>query len=196
MPPSASTSAAPLEGANILVAVTGGIAAYKSATLVSRLAQAGASVRVLMTDAATRFISPLTFQALSAHPVYTSQWEHAEAHDPQHINLARNAHLAVVAPCTMDCMARLAQGHASDVVTVVLAAINRSTTPVLLAPAMNDVMWAQPATQRNLNTLREDGYTILGPADGWMACRSVGPGRMVEPEDILSAVLNALRPRA
>lgn len=196
MPHADASPAAPLQGANILVAVTGGIAAYKSATLVSRLAQAGADVRVLMTDAATRFISPLTFQALSAHPVYTSQWEHAEAHDPQHISLARNAHLAVVAPCTMDCMARLAQGHASDVVTVVLSAIDRARTPVLLAPAMNDVMWAQPATQRNAKTLQQDGYTLLGPAEGWMACRSIGPGRMIEPEDIFAAILSTLRPRA
>lgn len=196
MPPSAATSTAPLEGVNVLVAVTGGIAAYKTATLVSRLAQAGAAVRVLMTDAATRFVTPLTFQALSGHPVYTSQWEHVEAHDPQHINLAKHAHIAVVAPCTMDCMARLAQGHAADVVTVVLSAIDRKRTPVLLAPAMNDVMWAQPATQRNLNILQEDGYTILGPAEGWMACRSVGPGRMVEPEEILEAILARFRPRA
>ncbi len=196
MPPPAPSSSAPLAGANILVAVTGGIAAYKSAALVSKLAQAGADVRVLMTEAATRFVTPLTFQALSAHPVYTSQWEHAEAHDPQHISLARSAHLAVVAPCTMDCMARLAQGHASDVVSVVLAAIDRARTPVILAPAMNDVMWAQPATRRNAETLRADGYTLLGPGEGWMACRSVGPGRMVEPEAIFEAVLAALRPRA
>lgn len=185
----------PASGARIIVGVTGGIAAYKTATLVSRLAQAGAQVTVAMTDAACRFVTPLTFQALSARPVYTSQWEHIESQDPQHISLAAAADLAIVAPCTMDAMAKLATGRADDVVCLILSAIDRTKTPVLLAPSMNDVMWSQPATQRNLQTLQADGYTIVGPASGWQACRHVGPGRMVEPEQLLEAVREALAKR-
>ncbi|HYF13745.1 MAG TPA: flavoprotein [Phycisphaerales bacterium] len=173
--------------ARVLVGVTGGIAAYKTATIVSRLAQAGAKVTVLMTPAATQFVTPLTFQALSGNPVYTSPWEHVESHDPQHINLATGAKLAIVAPCTMDTMARLANGFTNDVVTLVLSAIDRSRTPVLLAPSMNAAMWAQPATQRNLETLKRDGYRFIGPDDGWQACRTTGSGRMSEPEAILAA---------
>src|SRR5690349_1762821 len=132
-------------GARVLVCVTGGIAAYKTAMVVSRLAQAGAEVTVAMTDAATKFVAPLTFQALSGRPVYTSQWEHIEAHDPQHIALADAATLAIVAPCSMDCLARLATGRSDDVVTLILSAVDRARTPVLLAPSMNSVMWSQPA---------------------------------------------------
>jgi phosphopantothenoylcysteine synthetase/decarboxylase len=181
-----------LQGARVIVCVTGGIAAYKSATLVSRLAQGGAEVTVCMTDSATRFITPLTFQALSARPVYTSQWEHVESKDPQHISLARSAHAVVVAPCTMDCMAKLATGLTDDVVTLVLSAVDRAVTPVLLAPSMNEVMWAQPSTQRNAAQLSADRFTLVGPDDGWQACRAVGPGRMHEPEAILEAVAAAL----
>lgn len=184
-----------LAGARIIVGVTGGIAAYKTATLVSRLAQAGAEVTVAMTDAATRFITPLTFQALSARPVYTSQWEHIESKDPQHISLASAADLAIVAPCTMDAMARLATGRTDDVVCLILSAIDRTRTPVLLAPSMNDVMWSQPATQRNLETLRGDGFGIVGPASGWQACRHVGPGRMVEADELVEAARRALAGR-
>jgi len=180
--------AGPFSGARVIVGVTGGIAAYKSATLVSRLAQAGSEVTVLMTDAATKFVTPLTFQALSARPVYTSQWEHVESKDPQHISLAKGADAAVVAPCTMDAMARLATGMVSDVVTLVLSAIDRRMTPVLLAPSMNEVMWSQPATQRNARTLQDDGFEFIGPGAGWQACRAVGPGRMSEPEEIVDAL--------
>lgn len=179
----------------IIVGVTGGIAVYKTCTLVSRLAQAGAEVTVLMTPAATRFVTPLTFQALSGRPVYTSPWEHVESQDPQHISLAAKAQACVVAPCTMDCMARLATGLTSDVVTLVLSAVDRSKTPVLLAPAMNSIMWAQPSTQRNLAMLKSDGFTIVGPGQGWQACRMVGEGRMSEPETIAAAVAEAVAGR-
>lgn len=178
-----------LTDTRVFVGVTGGIAAYKAAAVVSRLAQAGAQVTVAMTEAATKFVTPLTFQALSGRPVYTSQWEHIESQDPQHISLAKGAHVAVVAPCTMDCMAKLATGRTDDVVTLILSAIDRRTTPVLLAPSMNSVMWEQPSTQRNLATLVSDGFRILGPAAGWQACRHVGTGRMVEPEEIFEAVV-------
>ncbi len=176
----------------VIVCVTGGIAAYKTATVVSRLAQAGAEVTVCMTDAACRFVTPLTFQALSGRPVYTSQWEHVESQDPQHISLAKSADCVVVAPCTMDCMAKLASGRTDDVVALVLSAVDRQVTPVLLAPSMNDIMWKQPATQRNARVLAEDGFAFIGPGEGWQACRTVGVGRMSEPEEILAAVGNAL----
>lgn len=181
-----------LRGKRIVVGVTGGIAAYKTATVVSRLAQAGAEVTVAMTPAATHFVAPLTFQALSARPVYTSAWEHVESQDPQHISLADAADLALIAPCTMDCLARLATGRADDVVTLIVSAIDRAKTPVFLAPSMNSVMLAQPATQRNLRTLIEDGFRIIGPGEGWQACRHVGAGRMSEPEEILAALASAV----
>ena len=181
-----------LKDKRVVVGVTGGIAAYKTAMLVSRLAQAGAHVTVVMTESAARFVTPLTFQALSARPVYTSAWDHVESKDPQHISLATAADLAVVAPCTMDCMAKLACGITEDVVCLILSAIDRQRTPVILAPAMNSVMWAQPATQRNATTLTQDGYSLVGPADGWQACRHVGPGRMVEPDDLLAEIVRRL----
>ena len=175
-----------LDGARVVVGITGGIAVYKTATLVSRLAQAGAAVTVCMTEAAARFVAPITFQALSANPVYTSPWQHVESSDPQHISLATRSDLVIVAPCTMNAMAKLAHGQTDDVVSLVLSAISPKTTPVLLAPAMNEVMWSQGSTQRNLETLRADGFRFIGPAEGWQACRAVGPGRMSEPEDILA----------
>jgi len=175
-----------LSGKRVIVGITGGIAVYKTATVVSRLAQSGAQVTVCMTEPATRFVAPLTFQALSANPVYTSVWQHVESQDPQHISLANRADLAIVAPCTMSTMARLAHGFTDDVVTLILSAVDVKRTPVLLAPAMNEVMWAQPSTQRNLERLRDDGYRFIGPDEGWQACRAVGPGRMSEPEAILA----------
>jgi phosphopantothenoylcysteine decarboxylase/phosphopantothenate--cysteine ligase len=182
----------PLHGATILVGVTGGIAAYKACFLVSRLAQSGALVTVAMTTEATKFVTPLTFQALSGRPVYTSAWDHIESSDPQHISLARSCRAAIVAPCTMNCMAKLAAGLTDDIVTLILSAIDRTKTPVLLAPAMNAQMWAQPSTQRNLATLLSDGYKTIGPAEGWQACRTSGPGRMSEPEDLFDALVVSL----
>ncbi|HYE61104.1 MAG TPA: flavoprotein [Phycisphaerales bacterium] len=183
----------PARGKRILVCLTGGIAAYKTCTIVSRLAQAGANVHVAMTESATRFVTPLTFQALSANPVYTSAWDHIESKDPQHVSLARDADLVLVAPCTMDCMARLAHGLTDDVVTLIISAVDRAKTPVLLAPAMNAAMWGQPSTQRNLATLLADGFKTIGPGTGWQACRTVGEGRMTEPEEILRVVAQTLR---
>lgn len=197
-PSSPTPHAAPadvLRSKRIIVGVTGGIAAYKTCTLVSRLAQAGAEVTVLMTEAATHFVGPLTFQALSARPVYTSAWEHVESKDPQHISLATGADLAVVAPCTMNCMAKLAHGLTDDVVTLVLSAVDRSRTPVLIAPSMNAAMWNQTSTRRNAQTLATDGYEFVGPDDGWQACRTVGSGRMSEPEAILLRIVDRLSAR-
>jgi phosphopantothenoylcysteine synthetase/decarboxylase len=181
------------KGRRIVVGVTGGIAAYKACILVSKLAQAGAEVTVAMTEAATHFVTPLTFQALSARPVYTSPWEHLESKDPQHVSLATGASLAIVAPCTMDCLAKLATGRTDDVVNLILSAVDRGKTPVLLAPSMNAAMWGQASTQRNLKTLQGDGFHFVGPADGWQACRTSGSGRMSEPEEILAAAMGLLR---
>ena len=177
-----------VRGRRILVGITGGIAAYKTATVVSRLAQAGAEVTVAMTEAATHFVTPLTFQALSGRHVYTSAWEHVESQDPQHISLAAAADVSVVAPCTMDCLAKLATGRTDDVVTLILSAVDRAKTPVLLAPAMNATMWGQPSNQRNIRQLAEDGFEMIGPGEGWQACRMVGTGRMSEPEEILTRI--------
>ena len=180
-----------LQGKRILVGVTGGIAAYKTCTLVSRLAQAGAVVTVAMTESATKFVGPLTFQALSARPVYTSAWEHIESQDPQHIALAKGLDVAIVAPCTMDCLAKLAAGVTEDVVCLTLSAVDRDKTPVLLCPSMNEVMWNQPSTRRNVQILRADGFKLVEPASGWQACRAVGPGRMPEPEALLELIVAA-----
>lgn len=182
-------------GKRLLVGVCGGIAAYKTATVVSRLAQAGAEVTVAMTPSATKFVTPLTFQALSGRPVYTSAWEHIESRDPQHISLADALDAAVIAPCTMDCLARLATGRTDDVVCLILSAVDRSKTPVVLAPAMNDAMWRQPSTQRNVETVAGDGFALVGPGEGWQACRHVGTGRMSEPAEIVAALGTALSGR-
>jgi phosphopantothenoylcysteine decarboxylase/phosphopantothenate--cysteine ligase len=188
-------AATSLKGKRVIVGVTGGIAAYKTAMVVSRLAQSGATVTVAMTPAATHFVTPLTFQALSGRPVYTSPWEHIESSDPQHVSLASAADLAVVAPCTMDCLAKLATGRTDDVVTLILSAIDRQKTPVLLAPSMNAAMWAQPSTRRNMQTLEGDGFRFIGPDEGWQACRTVGSGRMSEPEAILAEITRLLSRR-
>ena len=185
-----------MRGRRVLVCVCGGIAAYKTCTVVSRLAQGGAVVTVAMTESATKFVSPLTFQALSGRPVYTTPWEHIESQDPQHISLATGTELAVVAPCTMDTLAKLATGRADDVVTLILSAIDRARTPVLLAPSMNAVMWGQPSTRRNVETLRGDGFAWVGPDDGWQACRTTGTGRMAEPERILAEIGTLLSVKA
>lgn len=177
-----------LKERRVLVGVTGGIAAYKTATVVSRLAQRGVNVTVAMTENATRFVTPLTFQALSGRPVYTTPWEHVESHDPQHISLAESLDAALIAPATMDCLARLASGRTQDVISLIMSAVDPKRTPVLLAPAMNSTMWAQASTQRNVATLVADGFRFIGPGDGWQACRRVGPGRMSEPEEILESL--------
>lgn len=181
-----------LIGRRLLVGVCGGIAAYKTAAVVSRLVQSGADVTVLMTPAATQFVGPVTFEALSGRSVYTDPWTHIEAHDPQHIALAREAALMLIAPCTMNMLARLANGQADDVVSLVCSAMDRTQQRVLIAPSMNEVMLNQPATQRNLATVRDDGFVVLEPEAGWQACRAIGPGRMPEPESLVSAIADQL----
>lgn len=183
-----------VNGKSILVAISGGIAVYKVCTIVSRLAQAGGRVTVAMTPAATQFVTPTTFQALSGNAVYTSSWEHIESKDPQHISLADRCDVAIVAPCTMNTLANLVQGRTDDVVSLILSAIDRKKVPVLLAPAMNDAMWNQPSNQRNVDLAVSDGFTLVGPGVGWQACRHTGTGRMSEPEDCLQALVQAMGP--
>jgi len=180
------------EGRSILVGISGGIAVYKVCTIVSRLAQAGAQVTVAMTPSAIKFVTPITFQALSGNPVYTSSWEHIESKDPQHISLADRCDAAIVAPCTMNTLANMVQGRTDDVVSLILSAIDRKKVPVLLAPAMNDAMWNQPSNQRNVAMAVDDGFTLVGPGTGWQACRHCGTGRMSEPTDCIRALSEAM----
>lgn len=177
----------------VIVGLTGGIACYKIAHVVSRLVQADVQVTVAMTDAAARFVTPLTFQALSGKPVYTSQWEHIESQDPQHIYLARKADLMLIAPCTMDMISKLAHGRTDDVVSLIASAVDWSRQTLLIAPSMNEVMLNQPATKRNLAQLKADGCQIIEPGEGWQACRTSGKGRLAEPDVILEVVENNLQ---
>ncbi len=169
---------------HVVVGVTGGIAAYKSAELVRRLKAAGADVRVVMTAAATRFITPLTLQALSGHAVH-QLLDEATENAMDHIALARWADVIVVAPATANSMAKLAQGLADDLLSTLCLA---TTAPLVLAPAMNHGMWRHPATQANRELLERRGVRLLGPAQGDQACGEVGPGRMVEADDIVLAL--------
>jgi len=185
--PASSDNGGAWPGRHVLVAVTGGIASYKSASLVSRLVQKGADVHVAMTKAACRFVGPLTFQALSGRAVTTDIWPDPHAAASPHIDLARQAHLLIIAPATADCIARLAAGLCDDIVCLTASALPR-TTPVLLAPAMNEQMWQNPVTRRNLATARDLlGYHTVGPQSGWQACRTVGEGRMAEADQIFEA---------
>lgn len=182
--PAKMSRADALNGREILVCVCGGIAAYKTAALVSGLVQAGAGVTVAMTPAARRFIGKVTFEALSGRPVYTTMWRSSSG-DIQHLKLSELAELIVVAPATANAIAKLAGGIADDLVSSLLLG---AACPVLLAPAMNARMWAHAATQRNIEFLRSSGIEMIGPDSGWQACRAVGPGRMSEPDAILEAI--------
>ena len=194
MAESQTTNHDPPARRRVIVGLSGGIACYKVAQVVSRLVQADIEVTVAMTDAATRFVTPLTFEALSGRAVYSSQWQHVESHDPQHISLARAADLMLIAPCTMDMLARLAHGRADDVVSLIASAVDWSRQPMLIAPSMNEVMWNQPSTQRNLAQVKADGCEIIDPGEGWQACRTEGKGRLAEPDVILDAVMAKLQP--
>jgi phosphopantothenoylcysteine decarboxylase/phosphopantothenate--cysteine ligase len=174
-----------LEGKRILLGVTGGIAAYKSPDLVRRLRDAGADVRVVMTASAQQFVAPLTFQAVSGHPVPEGLWDPAAAMGMAHIELARWADLILIAPATAEVMAKLAHGHADDLLTTLCLA---SEAPLALAPAMNRVMWTSPATQANRALLEQRGTRILGPGIGPLAEAESGPGRMLEPPEIVVAL--------
>ncbi len=170
----------------VLLGVTGGIAAYKSAEIVRRLREGGAEVQVVMTEGARHFVTPLTFQALSGRPVRADLWDEAGEAAMGHIELARWADRILVAPATADFIARLAHGLADDLLTTLCLA---SDAPLSVAPAMNRLMWANAATRANVELLRSRGIAILGPGEGEQACGETGPGRMLEPADLANAML-------
>ncbi len=181
-----------LTGREIVLGVTGGIAAYKSAELVSRLRHLGANVHVIMTRNATEFVSPLTFQTLSANQVVTDTFQAPEYWNVEHVALAKLAEVFVIAPATANIMAKMAAGIADDMLSTTVLA---TKAPVLLAPAMNTGMWTAAATQANLKTLRERGVRFTGPDSGILACGDEGAGRMSEPEAIVEAIRGILNPR-
>lgn len=168
----------------IILGITGGIAAYKSATIASRLVQQGFGVTVVMTDAATQFVGEATFAALTGRPVARRVFD-ATYPLGAHIELARRAQLLVVAPATADFLASAAQGRANDLLSTLYLCFTGS---VLLAPAMNNEMWAKPAVQRNVAQLRTDGVQFVDPEEGWLSCREVGAGRMAETEKIVAQI--------
>src|SRR3989442_7100379 len=174
-----------LKGKRILLGITGGIAAYKAAALVRLLVRAGADVRVAMTEAATRFVTPVTFQALSNQPVWSDLWDQRVPDAMGHIELSRDRELIVVAPASADFMAKVAHGLADDLLATLCVA---RRCPLMLAPAMNVEMWQNAATQRNLAALRNDGVLIEGPVAGDQACGETGYGRMLEPAQIAAEI--------
>ncbi|MBL8879682.1 MAG: phosphopantothenoylcysteine decarboxylase [Phycisphaerales bacterium] len=181
----AATGQTALRGYEVAVCVTGGIAAYKTASLVSTLVQDGCGITVAMTRNARRFVGPVTFRALTSRPVMTSQWRTGDSSDIVHLRVSETADLIVVAPATANCIGKLAGGIADDLVSSLLLGAD---CPVMLAPAMNTRMWNHPAVRRNVLFLREAGVLLVGPEDGWLACRTIGAGRMSEPEMIADAV--------
>lgn len=178
-----------MNGHEIVVGVTGGVAAYKTAALVSQLVQAGAGVTVVMTTAAERFIGAATFAALTGRPVARNVFDEQSFPLGAHITLAERGELLVVAPASADFLAKAAHGLADDLLSTLYLAFNK---PVLLAPAMNTAMWQQPAVQRNVTQLRADGVKFVDPESGWLSCRQVGAGRMVAPETIVAAIKDLL----
>ena len=184
---------ATLAGREILVGVTGGIAAYKTAVLVSRLVQAGAGVSVVMTEAATRFVGPLTFQTLTSRPVSIDQFAAPEAYHTDHIALADRAEIVVVAPATANIISKLAHGIADNLLSTLLLAVD---VPVLMAPAMNVRMWNHPAVKANVAAIGSRGVRFVGPEEGRLACGTSGKGRMAEPDDIFSELVKIMGGRA
>lgn len=186
-------SPGPLAGREILIAVCGGIAAYKVADVVSKLVQQGAGITVCMTDSAQKFVTPLTFQALSGRPVRTSTWDLVESSDPQHISLTERADLMLVAPATANVIGKVACGICDELVSLMVCAAG---CPVVFAPSMNTRMWDNPITQENIAKLQKLGYRFIGPDAGWLACRNVGSGRLSEPQKIVQEVLTMLAERS
>jgi phosphopantothenoylcysteine decarboxylase len=182
-----------MKGREIVVGVTGGIAAYKTAALVSQLVQAGAGVTVVMTAAAEQFIGPATFAALTGRPVARQVFDNAHFPLGAHIELAERSELLLVAPASADFLAKAAQGHADDLLSTLYLAFSGR---VLVAPAMNTAMWEQPAVQRNVAQLRADGVQMIDPESGWLSCRQVGAGRMAAPEKIFAIVQEVLSQRS
>lgn len=188
-PTDTADTPSPLAGRELIVAVCGGIAAYKVADVVSKLVQRGAGVTVCMTPEAQQFVTALTFEALSGRRVHTSTFDLVESADPQHISLTEKADLMLVAPATGNLIAKVAAGLCDDLVSLMISA---AACPVLFAPAMNNRMWANPIAQANVARLKSVGYQFIGPDDGWLACRNIGPGRMSEPAKIVEQVVKSV----
>lgn len=174
-----------MEGKTVVLGVTGGIAAYKSVEIASRLVKKGALVHVVMTEAATRFVSPLTFRTISRNPVSYEMFEDPGVWDVLHVSLAKRADILVVAPTTANCLGKVAHGIADDLLTTVVMA---TKAPVLLVPSMNDAMYLNPVVRRNIKDLRTLGYNVMEPAFGYLACGTEGKGRLPEPEDIVCEI--------
>lgn len=181
-----------LAGRKIVLGVSGGVAAYKAAELTRLLVRGGADVHVVLTEGGARFVTAVTFQALSGNPVWTDLWDARMGNNMAHIDLSRGADAILVAPATADVIARLAQGRADDLLSTLCLARD---CPLLVAPAMNRQMWEHPATRRNVAQVREDGATVLGPAAGEQACGEVGEGRMLEPEELYEHLCAFLSPK-
>lgn len=188
-----------LAGKHIVLGLSGGIACYKAAELCRALIKQGATVQVVMTEAAEQFITAVTLQALSGRPVFTSQWDNRATgeliNNMPHINLSREADAIVVAPCSADFMAKLLHGRADDLLSLMCLARPIDKVPLLLAPAMNREMWAHPATQRNMAQLDQDGAVILGVGSGFQACGETGDGRMLEPPELLEDIVSFFAPK-
>jgi len=184
-----------LVGKHIVLGLTGGIACYKAAEFCRALIKEGATVQVVMTEAATQFITAVTMQALSNRPVYASQWDAREANNMAHINLSREADAIVIAPCSADFVAKLLHGRADDLLSLMCLARPLESTPLLVAPAMNREMWAHPATQRNMAQLRADGATVFDVGSGEQACGETGDGRMLEPAELLHDIVAFFQPK-
>ncbi len=183
-----------LANKTIVLGLTGGVASYKAAELTRGLVKAGAMVQVVMTAAATRFITPVTMQALSGQTVYSDQWDARIANNMPHIDLTRGADAIVIVPCSADFMSKLAHGACDDLLSTLCVA-RPLALPLMIAPAMNVEMWQNPATQRNAAQLRADGITLLGPDAGEQACGETGMGRMMEPDDLLQEIIAAFQPK-
>jgi phosphopantothenoylcysteine decarboxylase/phosphopantothenate--cysteine ligase len=184
-----------LAGKHFVLGLSGGIACYKAAELCRALIREGATVQVVMTEAAEQFITPVTMQALSNRPVYGSQWDNREPNNMPHINLSREADAILVAPCSADFMAKLLHGRADELLSLLCLARPRSEVPLLLSPSMNREMWSHPATQRNMQQLTDDGATILGVGSGFQACGEYGDGRMLEPPELLEDIVAFFQPK-
>ena len=184
-----------LAGKHIVLGLTGGIACYKSAELCRLLVKAGATVQVVMTEAATQFMTPVTMQALSGRPVYTSQWDVREPNNMPHINLSREADAIVLAPASADFIARLVEGRSDELLSLLCLARPVERVPLLIAPAMNREMWVHPATQRNLRQVDADGARVLGVGNGWQACGETGDGRMLEPQQLFEEIVAQFQPK-
>jgi phosphopantothenoylcysteine decarboxylase/phosphopantothenate--cysteine ligase len=180
-----------LGGYEVLLCVTGGIACYKVAELTSRLVQASAGVTVAMSDAALQFMTPLTFQTLTAQPVYTSMWQSTREYRSGHISLTEAADLMVIAPATANILGKLANGIADELISTLALSANEACD-ILVAPAMNTRMWRAPAMRANMERLTAWGVHVIGPGEGFLACRTVGPGRMTEPDAILARITELL----